>query len=130
MNSLDLLLSIDNSKISRPTKEVELKRLTKLTGDKVIFKLQGLTANEYNDILEQSAGKDNVNVADTQALVIINGVVSPDLKDKKLLDKFDVPTPKLLIQKLLMPGEIVRLYQEISKLSGFADDTVSDLKNE
>ena len=128
-NSLDLLLAIDTDKIKRPTKEVEIKRLSELTGGRVVFSLQSLTTNEHSDVMETCTDSGNINRLELQKMIILKGVTSPDFKDKSLLEKFDVPTPKALIEKLLLPGEIVSVYNEISELSGFSENAVSELKN-
>ena len=70
-----------------------------------------------------------IDVQEMQIMTVLAGVKEPDLKDKKLLEKFNAPTPKELLQKLLLSGEITNLYNVISELSGYGPDSVAEIKN-
>lgn len=131
MSTLDLLLKLDQSKLKRPTREVEVKRLSSLAGEKVVFICEALTADEMTGIQEMVLdikGQD-VDVSEMQVLTVLAGVKEPSFKDKNLLDYYNVPTPKELLQKLLLPGEIASLYNNISDLSGYGEDAVQEVKN-
>lgn len=132
MSTLDLLLGLDPEKMKRPTKSVEINRLSKLAGDKVVFEIQALTLDEEQEARENATKGEEVDIVSFRIFQVMKGVTSPDLKDKGLLDKYGAATPKDLLKtgKLLQPGEVVSLYNEISGLSGYGDDAVSDLKNE
>ena len=45
------------------------------------------------------------------------------------MQKFKASTPKELIRKILLSGEIANIYAEISNLSGFGDGSVKEVKN-
>jgi hypothetical protein len=124
MNALELLLQTDRSKLKLPTKKVEMKRLTAAAGTAVIFELEALDFNTYADIGEMSK-----NNADLEIYAILNGVKEPCLKDKKLCEKYGCVTPYELVKRLLLPGEITTLYNEISDLCGFDNDMVEEIKN-
>lgn len=131
MSTLDLLLKLDQSKLKKPTREVEVKRLSELTGEKVVFVCEALTADEMGgiqDIVLDIKGQD-VDVSEMQTLTVLAGVKEPNLKDKNLLDHYNAPTPKILLQKLLLPGEIAGLYNTISNLSGYGEGAVEEVKN-
>ncbi|MCB2300934.1 phage tail assembly chaperone [Clostridium tagluense] len=134
-STLDLLLKSDLTKIQIPTKEVELKRLSEILGDTVIFKCEALDAERFNEIQEnalhinEKGEFENINTGEMQIFTILEGVKEPSLKSKDLLEKFGAVTPKELIKKLLLPGEISNLYNIISELSGFNKDTVVEIKN-
>jgi hypothetical protein len=127
-STLDLLLAIDKSKLNRPTKDVEIKRLSKIAGQKVVFTIQALTLDEEQEIRETS-GDDNQKA---RVFTILKGVTSPNLRDTNLLKNYGSATPKELLEsgKLLQSGEIAHLYNQISTLSGYGEDAVTDLKNE
>jgi len=129
--TLDLLLKLDQSKLKRPTREVEIKRLSDLTGEKVVFVCEALTADEMGGIQEMvlDVKKQDVDVPEMQVLTVLAGVKEPNLKDKDLLGCYNVPTPKELLRKLLLPGEIAALYQTISDLSGYGEGAVREVKN-
>jgi hypothetical protein len=124
VNVIDLLLNTDGNKLKMPTKEVEIKRLSRAAGEKVIFKLESISMDKYVDIGEMS--KDP---GDTQIFAIIEGVKEPNLRDKDLMNKYNSVTPKDLVKKLLLPGEIGTLYSEVSELSGFDKDMIEEVKN-
>ena len=79
-------------------------------------------------------GKDvDLDLALLQIFVVIEGVVDeadkPMFKNKDLLSKFKAQTPKELVRKLFLSGEIASIYGEISGLSGFGDNAVQEVKN-
>lgn len=125
MNTLDLLLNIDENKLKIPDKEVEIKRLSDLTGEKIVFKIQAVSMDKYISIAEQSQGE----TGDVKIFTLIAGVKEPSLKNKDLMSKYGCVTPKDLVKKLLLPGEITKIYNEISQLSGFNIDAVTEIKN-
>lgn len=136
--SLDLLLGLDKSKIQRPSRKIELNRLSQLVGEPVIFTCQALTMDEFQEIQEVSIsfGKkgelEDFSTNNVQIFTLLKGIVDPSLTDAKLLETYGATTPKQLIEssKLLLPGEVTQLYNVISSLSGFGEDSVKELKNE
>ena len=45
------------------------------------------------------------------------------------MQKFKASTPKELVRKLLLSGEIANIYAEISSLTGFGEGAVKEVKN-
>jgi hypothetical protein len=126
-DTLQLLLGIDPAKIERPKKDVEITRLSKLAGAPVIFTIAALTFDEEEEIRE--IAKDDVTAQ--RIHTALKGVVSPNLRDPGLLSAYGAATPKELLEsgKLLLPGEIMSLYVQISALAGYGDDAVTEIKN-
>lgn len=54
---------------------------------------------------------------------------APMFKNKELMSKFKVSTPKDLVRAILLSGEIAKIYGEISELAGFGDNAVKEVKN-
>ncbi|MBU3098746.1 MULTISPECIES: phage tail assembly chaperone [Clostridium] len=135
MNTIDLLLGLDTGKIKKPTQTMELKRLSKLVKGKVEFKCQALDSDTYSEIQKNAVDMDSkgaikgLNVGEMQTFMVLAGVAEPNLKDATLLKHYGAVTPKELLLKLLLPGELVTLYNLINDLSGFSEDTVEDIKN-
>lgn len=129
--SLDLLLGLDPAKIKRPQKEVEITRLSELLGQPCIFTCKALTADEMDEIQEMvlEIKTQEVDVPEMQLMTILKGVADPDLKNEALLKHYDVPTPKELVRKLLLPGEVTKVYTAISDLSGYGEGAVKEVKN-
>lgn len=131
MNTLDLLLQLDEGKLKKPSKKVEMKRLSGLTGEKMIFKVEALSPDKMEEIQEMSMDEamENINVSELQIMTVLEGVKDPKFKSKELMDKFGVYTPKDLIRKILLPGEIITLYNIIGDLSGFDGGAIEEVKN-
>ncbi|MCB2309057.1 hypothetical protein LGL08_20345 [Clostridium estertheticum] len=135
MNTIDLLLGLDTDKIERPTQTMEVKRLSELVGDKVIFNCQALDATTYNEIQKDAVNINkkgtitDLDVGEMQIFMVLAGVTEPNLKDPKLLSHYGVVTPKELVLNLLLPGEIITLYNLVNDLSGFGEDVEEDIKN-
>lgn len=119
INVIDLLLNLDPPKL--PEKDIKIKRLTKLCGADVMFKIRALPYSKVADV--QKLGGEDMSVD-----IILAGVMSPDLKDKRLCEKYKAVTPAELVKNMLLPGEIVDVSREIEKLSGFRSVTIEDIK--
>lgn len=131
MNTLDLLLQLDENKLKKPIKEVEIKRLTELAGKKTVFKIEAISPakmEEIQDISINMKTKD-INVGEMQILTVLEGIKDPNFKSKELMEKFQVYTPKDLIRKILLPGEILTIYNIVGELSGFNGGAVEEVKN-
>ncbi|WP_454054575.1 phage tail assembly chaperone [Clostridium sp. Marseille-Q7071] len=134
MSTIDLLLKVDTNKLFRPEKQVEIKRLSELAGEKVVFTCQALNASEIeeatnNALTIKSDGEVDIKNNDMQLFVLLSGVKEPNLKSKELREYYECLTPKDLINKLLLPGEVSHLYNTINDLSGFGKGQVEEIKN-
>lgn len=137
VNVLDLLLGADADKIKLPTSRVEITRLSEALGDPFILTCQALTPEKYEEVQDMAlsvSGKDvDLDVSQLQLFTVMEGVVDaegkPLFKSKELRDKYKVPTPKEVVKKVLLSGEIVAVYTVIAKLTGFDDTAVKQVKN-
>ena len=137
VNILDLLLGSDIGEISLPTKRIEIKRLSLVYGAPFIVTCKALSPEKYEEVQDMAvnvSGKDvDLDVNLLQMFVVLEGVVDeagkPMFKNKDLMAKFKASTPKELIKKVLLSGEIANLYGEISELSGFGENSVVEVKN-
>jgi hypothetical protein len=129
MNAIEKLLKLDSNKIQLPCKEVEITRLSKLLGEKFIVKLQAVGAPESDSIRDMAIKNDGVDVNELRKGHILAGVREPNLRDESLRKHFGAVTPYDLLDKLFLPGEREALYEEISKLSGYDDGAVAEVKN-
>ena len=129
MSLIDKLLQMDKSKLMEmPTREVEFERLTNLLGEPFKVKCKAIDGERYADIqrsavdLNKKGGLRDINLFEMQVLTVIDGVVEPNLKDKRLLAYFGCVTPKELVKKLFLAGEIAELSNIITELSGYDKD--------
>ncbi len=122
---LDLLLRPELPDVRRvlPEKQVEVKRLTELAGEPVVFTLRAMTYNETRQLYDKPR--------EDQALsAVLYGCKDPDFRDKRLLDsEKGIVTPLDAIKARLFAGEIDELHIEIQKLSGYLRRTLADVKN-
>ena len=134
MSLVDKLMQLDAGKIKLPEKEVEIKRLSELLGEKVVFKCRAIDGERYADIqkmavdISKKGDIRDINMYKMQVLTVIEGVVDPNFKDKKLLEHYNCHTPEELVKKLLLAGEITELFNVINELSGYERET-DDIKN-
>ena len=137
VNILDLLLGSDIGEIKLPTKQMEITRLSEVYGKPFIITVSALSPDKYEEVQDMAVsvkGKDaDIEITLLQLLVVMEGVVDPTgkpmFKNKDLMAKFNAKTPKELIRKLLLSGEVANIYAEISNLSGFGDGSVKEVKN-
>ena len=122
---LDLLLRPELPDVRKvlPEKQVEVKRLTELAGEPVVFTLRAMTYNETRQLYDKPR--------EDQALsAVLYGCKDPDFRDKRLLDSENgIVTPLDAIKARLFAGEIDELHIEIQKLSGYLRRTLAEVKN-
>jgi hypothetical protein len=129
MNAIEKLLKLDSNKLQLPTKEVEVGRLSDLTGEQFILELQAVSAPETESIRDMATKNNEVDILEVRKGLILAGVKEPNLRDETLRKHFSSATPYDLIDKLFLPGEIEAIYDQISKLSGYDDGAVAEVKN-
>lgn len=137
VNVLDLLLGSDIGEIKLPTKEIEITRLSEVFGKPFILTCQALSPEKYEEVQDMAVsvkGKEvDLDVSQLQLFTVMEGVMDPSgkplFKSSELRAKYKVPSPKDLVRKILLSGEITAVYTEIAKLSGFGDGAVKEVKN-
>lgn len=135
MNTIDLLLGIDKGKFGKETKEIKIKSLSKKAEKDVVFTVRELNMDEFKRISDLATKKKRHGVSETDEVevavnTILKSVVEPNFKDEKLLEYYEVETPKELVKKILKAGEIMEVYREIEKVSGYNQDEDEQEKEE
>ncbi len=120
-NILDSLLrpNVPNVISERPTSKYEVKRLSGILGEKCVFELRALSFDRINEL------KD---APDMTIQVVLEGVISPDLRNKALMDRFSAHTPSETVKALLLPGEIDALQIAVEKLSGYRGSAIEEIR--
>ena len=118
MNIIDKLMKIDAGMLETPTAIHEMY-VTKI-GEKLEFEIQAINPEKMDDIQQKAVKIENgevvgVDLYKTKVLTILEGC--PMFKDKALREHFKAPTPKELINKLLLKGEVDDLVDAINNLS-------------
>ena len=131
--SIDMLMRLDREKVAEvPVKDIKANRLSQLMGQDVTVEIKALAGDIYMDLLATATNKKgNVDVSKTyraQALIVVEAMQSPSLKDKELQVHFGAASPIDLAKTLFPGGELTRIFQEVADLSGFGDDEDEDLE--
>ena len=118
MNTIDILMKIDAGTLEVP-KKVH-KMYVKKIGQVLDFEIQAINAEKATEIQQKGIKLEDGNLSDidvykTKVLTILEGC--PMFKEKSLREHFDCPTPKELINKLLLKGEVDNLVDAINDLS-------------
>lgn len=132
---IDFLMSLDRDKLAEvPTEKVRAKRLSEIAGEDVFVTVSALPGDRYAEISTTSVrnGKlDFSRVYDMQSLMVAEAVKDPDLKNGDLQRHFGAATPRDLARILFPGGEIAKLADVVTELSGYSDDEglVEQVKN-
>jgi hypothetical protein len=130
MNTVEKLLKMDAGKLKMPEKNIPMK-LAKFDNEEFIFPCKAIDPEIMSEIQEDAVEMkksdiSKIKIYNMKIRTIIEGC--PIFKDKELMEHFNAPTPKELIKKLLISGEIDELYNKISELNGYEKDE-EDIKN-
>lgn len=135
MDALDLLLGSEEL-IQKPQKKFTVKRLSK--GEvKFELTLEAIHMDTFKHIQEMNTDKKNeLDAIGVQLMMMTYGVrefnAKVDDNASRLAEtckKQGVANVEQLITKALLPGEIASISEEITKLSGFGEDTIEEVKN-
>lgn len=132
MNTIEKLLKIDAGKLKMPEKDVTMK-LKKLDDEEFIFPCNAVDPEIVSELqenaIEFSDGElEKIKVYHTKVMTIVEGCPSV-FKNKEVMAHFGAPTPKELVKKLLLAGEMDKLNDEINKLGGYDKKKDKDIKN-
>ncbi len=122
---LDLLLRPDLPDVRRelPEKRVEVKRLSRLAGEPVVFRLKALTYDQTRRVQDKPRGEQAVEM-------VLLGCTEPNWRAPGLLDPAkNIATPIDAIKAKLTAGEIDELAVEIQMLGGYIVRALEDVKN-
>lgn len=128
IDALDALLSAEINVEA----EVYIKRLG------VHFKVKAVDGNMLTKIQEQATfyvgkGSKRQKQIDEQKvghLLIAKACINPDFSNKKLIEKYEATDAADCVQKALLAGEVARISEKITDISGFGDDEeIEEVKN-
>lgn len=137
MSLVDKLMAIDTGKYAEGrTGEVPAKRMSEVMGEPVMIRVRALSGDQYTDIttrmMDKKGNADFAKAYDVNALLVVEGVIEPDLKNKELQKHFGATTPKELAKILFPGGELTEIANKITELSGFnspEDEDEEEIKN-
>lgn len=126
MSIFDKLLEVDAAKLAaKEKKQVEVARLSAHFGEPFIVTCSTMGIDQFQHVVETS--KDD----DYKAGIVLEGcrVDGRKFSDEAWLKALGVQKGIDVIKKLFRAGEIQKLHNEVSLLSGYGDDAVAEVKN-
>lgn len=94
------------------------------------FKVRAMTNAEYRSFMKMAYtsrnGKrefDNIKFVES---IVLNCTIEPNFRKVDAIEKAGCGTPEEFMHKVLLPGEIDRLGNEIARRSGFGAQDVED----
>ena len=133
-NLINILMETDPENLVRNTKkDIEIKRLSDLFGSPFVVTVKAIPGDRYSELagrmIDDDGNPDYTEAYNVNVLVSIDGLVSPDVKSNDLQKHFGCASPKDLLDKLFNGGEIAKIADAITDLSGFGKDTEKKVKN-
>lgn len=138
VDALEILLDVEARE--NLTEHVVITRHMS-TGDKKFkIKIRAINGDEYQKIQNYATSEirsrrsgivRDTDIRKVRRMVVLSGVIEPNLKDEKFLEKWHV-TKSLaeeVVDKAFLPGEVDKLFDRIATLSGFDDELEDTLKN-
>lgn len=107
------------------TGEVYIPRL------KAKFTIKPLSTEELLQAEQEATVSGKVNDELQNAAIVARGCIDPKFSDKTLRDHYDATDSADCVKKSLLSGEVVKLMQNILKLSGYnnEEETIEEAKN-
>lgn len=115
-----------------PEATVKLDVLSEKLGKDVYIKVKGIRNSEYAKLASTYSGDDDSSTYENSMMIILNGVVEPDLHDKDARDRFGARTPKEFAEMIIQGSDVGKVSTKIASLSGLLDKNgnVRDLEGE
>ena len=131
---IDILMETDPDKLARrSTEDIEIKRLSKLFGSPFTVTVKAVPGERYTEIagnmMDDNGKVDYSKGHDVNMMIAIEGIVSPDVKISDVQKHSGCASPKDLMDKLFNGGEISKIADAVTELSGYGKDTEKKVKN-
>lgn len=129
MNTVEKLLNMDAGKLKMPSSIFEL--YCKKLDDTLEIECNAIDPERFDEIRMNSMDVDsgnleNINVYELKVNTILESC--PMFRNMEVVENLGLATPKDLIKKLLLAGEIDNLYEEVNKVNGI--DAEGDKKRQ
>lgn len=133
MNLVERLLTIDKGELSKvPVEKMRARKLSELMGEDVEITVTAICGERYTELSSGMVSEDGTvdfgKLYETNALIAAEGIVEPNLKNEQLQKHFGCATPKELVKVLFPGGELSKIADKITDLSGFSDGTKNEKK--
>lgn len=113
------------------------RRFTDKDGNLLKFKIKAMTNQMFDDLRKRYTKIDKKRRVEFDSsgfnnAIVIEHTLDPNFKDAASIQQLGCATPEDYLTKVLLPGEVATLANEIQKLSGFdveMEDLVEEAKN-
>lgn len=127
--ALSLLLSSSTDKFKKPTKEIEITRLSEALGEPFMCTVQAIDMNQFKEILRETGESANAESSmEAAQLAVKMGLIDPKVTDKELQKHFAAPNYKELMNKMFLTGEIMELSEAIMEVSKLTPEEKKEIK--
>ena len=116
-NALSLLMNVNQEKLKKPTKEVEVPRLSEIVEKQFNVTVKALNMAQLKEVLSGTKTDDIISNFESSALVVRYGMLDPLVTNKDLQAQMGVQNWEELLNKLFLPGEVMTISQEILSIS-------------
>ncbi|MGO0884882.1 phage tail assembly chaperone [Clostridioides difficile] len=129
MNTVEKLLNMDAGKLKMPSSIFEL--YCKKLDDILEIECNAIDPERFDEIRMNSMDVDsgnleNINVYELKVNTILESC--PMFRNMEVVENLGLATPKDILKKLLLAGEIDNLYEEVNKVNGI--DAEGDKKRQ
>ncbi|UDN56653.1 phage tail assembly chaperone [Clostridioides sp. ES-S-0010-02] len=121
-NIVELLLKMDAGEIKMPS--MTYKIFCKKVGIELPFECTALEPETFDELQSSGLKIENGSLKDLDNFKMKTNIILAScktFKDKELLKHFKSPTPRELLRKMLLAGEINDLYNKICELNGYSE---------
>ena len=130
-NALELLLNSNLEAIKKPTKTMEIERLSEALGSKFEVTIQAIDLNQFTSVMKNSKEYEEdpqLSSIEAAVLAVKEGMISPKVTDKELQKHLGAANWKELLNKLFLTGEIMNISEEIMELSQLSPEDKKKIK--
>ncbi len=128
-NAVDLLLSIDADEVKMPSDTYDM--YCEKVKMRIPFECFAIDPEYFEELQSSGVEMKKNKIKDIDGFKMKANIIlacCPLFKDEDIKKKFKAPTPKELLRKLLLAGEINELYDFISELNGYGEEDNKDKK--
>jgi hypothetical protein len=134
MSLTEKLLALDAQKYKeKQTATIEIKRLSEQIGEPFLVKVQEVGSERMQELqamfFDKKGRVDMSQTRTVSALIALEGVIDPNLKDKTLLEHYEAATPKDLVNILFKGDELTNVSSKIANISGYNTEEGEEEKN-
>lgn len=116
--AMELLRANGRDSFYKPTKEIEITRLSEQVGSPFICTVKAIDMNQFKDLMREMGQEgDAVASMDASLEAVRMGLVDPCVTDKELHKQYGVQNWKEFLNFLFLTGEIMELSEAIMDIS-------------